>query len=139
MCSRMAASILKGALPKDPHVRAQAERDLIASSEEEYEALAIKLGRGLQYPSEGRAVGFGRGRLVDLRKMLTESRWTSGLFDTRRWVRDLEDAMEEVWDMWVRGEGGDVWLDRVPVGGRRMKKKAPAAGGAGGATRRRRS
>lgn len=129
MCSRMAASILKGALPRDPEERRQCERDLIARSEDEYEALAIRLGRGLYYPKEGCDVGFGRGRLVDLRRLLTEGRWTSGLFDTRRWVRDLEDAMEEAWDRWERGEGGDIWLADVPVGGRK---------GGGGEVQRRR-
>ena len=118
MCSRMAASILKGALPKDPEIRRLAERDLIAASEEEYEAKAVALGRGLHYPREGRDVGRGKGRLVDLRRVLTEGRWSSGLFDTKRWVRDLEDAMEEIWGRWERGEGGDVWLRDVPVGGR---------------------
>lgn len=119
MCSRMAASILLGALPAEPHERERCKRDLIANSEEEYEALAIKLGRGLRYSKQGPDVGVGRGRLVELRRILTDNRWRSGLFDTRRWVRDLEDAMEEVWVRWVRGEGGDVWLRDVPVGGRK--------------------
>ncbi|KAL1305450.1 hypothetical protein AAFC00_002330 [Neodothiora populina] len=120
MCSRMAASILRGALPRDPVQRRQCERDLIADSEEEYENLAIQLGRGLYYPKSGsRDVGFGRGRLVELRRLLTEGRWSSGLFDTKRWVHDLEDAMEEAWSKWERGEGGDIWLDDVPVGGRK--------------------
>lgn len=122
MCSRMAASILKGALPKNPpELRRACERDLIASSEEEYEALAIRLGSSLHYPREGPEVGFGRGRLVDLRRILTEGRWTSALFDTHRWVRDLEDAMEVAWERWVNGVGGDIWLDEVPIGGRRQQ------------------
>lgn len=116
MCSRMAASILKGALPKHPAAgRIQAEKDLIASSEEQYEELAIKLGNGLLYPKTGQGKeGHGHGRLMELRKMLTESRWTSALFDTKRWVSDLEDAFEECWRRWVAGEGGDIWLDEVP-------------------------
>lgn len=117
----MAASILKGALPRDPELRRQCERELIARSEDEYEAQAIRLGRGLVYPKEGRDVGYGKGRLVEMRRMLTEGRWSSGLFDTRRWVRDLEDAMEEAWRKWERGEGGDIWLDDVPVGGRKRR------------------
>ena len=119
----MAASIVKGALPKSsPEVRHQAERNLIARSEAEYESLAIELGRGLVYPRQGGDVGRGKGRLVELRKLLWEARWTSGLFDTRRWVRDLEDAMEEVWARWVAGAGGDIWLKDVPVGGREKDK-----------------
>jgi len=125
MCSRMAASILRGALPRRQPERERAERDLIAASEEEYEELAIKLGQGLRYPrdaSVGR-VGFGQGRLVELRKTLTDARWTSALFDTRRWVSDLEDAYEEAWRRWVEGEGGDIWLDQVPRGGKNKKTR----------------
>ncbi|GAB7354636.1 hypothetical protein MBLNU459_g5070t1 [Dothideomycetes sp. NU459] len=115
MCSRMAASILKGALPKTPPgAREQAERDLIASSDEEYEALAIALGTSLRYPKDGPRVGKGSGRLMDLRQMLTDARWSSALFDTRRWTADLEDAYDEAWRRWVKGEGGDIWLDQVP-------------------------
>jgi predicted O-linked N-acetylglucosamine transferase (SPINDLY family) len=123
MCSRMAASILKGALPKTPiNVRVDAERDLIASSDTEYEEMAVRLGKGLKYPASGPDVGKGRGRLVELRKVLTESRWTSALFDTARWTRDLEDAYGEAWRRWVKGEGGDIWLKDVPRGGHRVQE-----------------
>jgi predicted O-linked N-acetylglucosamine transferase (SPINDLY family) len=117
MCSRMAASILKGALPKSPlDVRQAAENDLIASSESEYEEMAVRLGKQLSYPKSGPGVGKGVGRLVELRKILTEARWTSALFDTTRWTRDLEDAYDEVWRRWLSGQGGDVWLKDVPRG-----------------------
>lgn len=128
----MGASILRGALPKDkPDVKEAAERDLIARSEDEYEALAVKMGRGLVYPTsmeQGTGAigisnaetrpGFGHGRLMELRRILTESRWTCPLFDTQRWVRDVEDAYGEAWRRWVDGRGGDIWLDKVPVGGK---------------------
>lgn len=109
MCSRMAASILKGALPKTPagHIAAQ---DLIAVDIKQYEDFAIKLASGLHYDRQTSIAGIGRGRLVELRKLLYESRWTSGLFDTRRWVRDVEEAYEEAWRRWVNQEGGDIWL-----------------------------
>jgi len=55
--------------------------------------------------------------------MLTEARWTSALFDTKRWVSDLEDAYDEAWRRWVEGEGGDIWLDKVPRGGAGQSKK----------------
>jgi predicted O-linked N-acetylglucosamine transferase (SPINDLY family) len=48
--------------------------------------------------------------LSELRRMLYESRWTSPLFDTKRWVRDLEEAYEIAWKKWEKGEGGDIWL-----------------------------
>nr|POF04868.1 putative udp-n-acetylglucosamine--peptide n-acetylglucosaminyltransferase sec [Quercus suber] len=107
MCSRMAASILKGALPKTD-AGASAARDLIATSEDDYEEKAVALGKGLTYPSG--CHGRGVGRLMDLREMLYDARWTSALFDTKRWVRDLEEAYDRAWQQWVAGEGGDIWL-----------------------------
>ena len=104
MCSRMAGSILKGALPKGREGD-QAARELIAQSEEEYEESAVRLTNGLHY--EGHKL---HGRLGQLRKLLYEARWTSALFDTKRWVRDLEEAMWIAWKRWEKGEGGDIWL-----------------------------
>lgn len=109
MCSRMAASILKGALPKSSSGD-RAARDLIAASDAEYEERAVELGNDLIYNVQHGMQGIGKGRLVELRKLLYESRWTSALFDTRRWVKDLEDAYEEAWKRWVAGDGGDIWL-----------------------------
>lgn len=127
----MAASILKGALPKSEAGR-QAAEDLIAGDDSEYENMAIKLANGLTYelvvdgyPIPGnsgaggttaqggyRASYHGKpvGRLAELRKLLWESKWTCALFDTRRWVRDLEDAYEQAWQRWVDGVGGDIYL-----------------------------
>jgi predicted O-linked N-acetylglucosamine transferase (SPINDLY family) len=104
MCSRMAASILKGALPKSP-AGVQAAKELIASNDEEYEAMAVRLARDCTYNGHR-----AQGRLSELRRMLYESRWTSPLFDTKRWVRDLEEAYEIAWKKWEKGEGGDIWL-----------------------------
>jgi predicted O-linked N-acetylglucosamine transferase (SPINDLY family) len=100
----MAASILKGALPKTPEA-AQAAKDLIAADDEDYEDKAVRLGADCVYQGH-RAMG----RLSQLRRMLYEARWTSPLFDTTRWVRDLEEAYEIAWKKWEKGEGGDIWL-----------------------------
>lgn len=105
----MAASILQGALPKTVEGE-QAAVDLIAGSEAEYEDLAVRLGKSLEYGKELLGQGKGTGRLMELRRILYEHRWTSALFDTRRWVRDLEEAYEKAWQRWVDGEGGDIWL-----------------------------
>ncbi|KAK7548646.1 glycosyl transferase family 41-domain-containing protein [Phyllosticta citricarpa] len=105
MCSRMAASILKGALP-DSEAGHQAARELIAKDEDEYERFAIRLGSNCRY--EGHRI---KGRLADLRRLLYESRWHSALYDTKRWVMDLEESYERAWDRWVRAEGGDIWLE----------------------------
>lgn len=111
MCSRMAASILKGALPKTDN-GARAAEELIATSEDDYEEKAVSLGKAFAY-HRGES-GKAEGRLMELRKMLYHARWTSALFDTQRWVRDLELAYEEAWRRWVLGEGGDIWLDQIP-------------------------
>ena len=107
----MAASILKGALPKTED-GAQAAKELVALNEDDYEEKAVALGKTFTYTFDGS--GRGQGRLTGLRKMLYHARWTSALFDTKRWVRDLEDAYEQAWKRWVAGEGGDIWLDQVP-------------------------
>lgn len=104
MCSRMAASILKGALPKSLEGK-QAAKELVALNEEDYEEKAVRLGLDCMYQGH-RATG----RLSQLRKLLYEARWSSALFDTKRWVRDLEDAYEIAWKRWEDGAGGDIWL-----------------------------
>ncbi|BCS19035.1 UDP-N-acetylglucosaminyltransferase [Aspergillus puulaauensis] len=107
MCSRMASSILNSALPKNQSGN-QAREELIAISDDDYENKASHLCRSLYYEPGGE--GRARGRLFELRRMLFEERWRSSLFDTNRWVRDLEDAYERVWNQWVNGEEGDIWL-----------------------------
>ncbi|KAI1420495.1 glycosyl transferase family 41-domain-containing protein [Xylaria sp. FL1777] len=109
MCSRMAASILKGALPKDAE-GVRAAQELIASDDAEYEDFATKLVRGLSYERVDEQYCEGRGRLAVLRKILFEAKWTCALFDTHRWVSDLETAYEEAWRRWVAGESGDIHL-----------------------------
>ncbi|KAF1912857.1 glycosyl transferase family 41-domain-containing protein [Ampelomyces quisqualis] len=104
MCSRMAASILKGALPKSSE-GLQAAKELIATSDEDYEEKAVRLVSDCVYYGHRPT-----GRLSQLRRMLYESRWTTPLFDTKRWVRDLEEAYEIAWKKWEKGEGGDIWL-----------------------------
>lgn len=107
MCSRMASSILSSALPKTEAGR-QAREELIASSDDDYENKAIRLCIDLQYVPGGE--GRSRGRLADMRQMLFMQRHENKLFDTARWVRDLEEAYEAVWAQWVNGEEGDIWL-----------------------------
>ncbi|OJJ47878.1 hypothetical protein ASPZODRAFT_151310 [Penicilliopsis zonata CBS 506.65] len=96
MCSRMASSILSSALPRGEAGR-RAAQELIACSDEDYEAKAIQLCTS-------------PARLGELRRLLFLERRGSRLFDTRRWVGDLEEAYERVWKRWVKGEEGDIWL-----------------------------
>lgn len=109
MCSRMAASILRGALPKTAEGE-QAAVELIADNETEYEESATELAGGLSYTVTDKGYGQGTGRLAEIRKLLWDSRWQCGLFNTRRWVNDLESAYEEAWRRWVLGKGGDIYL-----------------------------
>lgn len=109
MCSRMAASILKGALPKSEE-GSQAAAELIAKDDDQYEEFAIKLASEFSYTIRPSGYGEGIGRLGELRKILYESRWTCALFDTKRWVSDLESAYDEAWRRWVANEGGDIYL-----------------------------
>jgi predicted O-linked N-acetylglucosamine transferase (SPINDLY family) len=109
MCSRMAASILKGALPRSEEGR-QAAKELIAKDDDQYEEFATKLAGSLIYQTLPSGEGQGVGRLAQLRRLLFDSRWTCALFDTKRWVTDLESAYEEAWRKWVSNEGGDIYL-----------------------------
>ncbi len=103
----MASSILSSALPGG-ETGQRAREELIACSDDDYENKAIRLCMDLQYMPGGG--GRARGRLADIRQMLFMQRYKNKLFDTARWVRDLEDAYEAVWAQWVNGEEGDIWL-----------------------------
>lgn len=109
MCSRMAASILRGALPLSDEGLLAAD-ELIAESEDGYEQMAIALADGLTYVSSGAGYCDGRGRLAELRKLLWDNKWRCGLFNTQRWVDDVESAYAEAWRRWVDGAGGDIYL-----------------------------
>lgn len=109
MCSRMAASILRGALPHDLR-GGQAAQDLVATSEKHYEELAVTLAGNLSYELNAQGNGRGIGKLNDLRKLLWENKWTCDLFNTRRWVADVESAYQLAWDRWVHGIAGDIYL-----------------------------
>jgi predicted O-linked N-acetylglucosamine transferase (SPINDLY family) len=102
----MAASILKGALPNTA-AGGRAAEELTVRSDEEYEERAIHLGRGL---SAALQEGSNDCRLLEMRRLIYEGRWTSPLFDTRRWVRDLETAYDLAWNRWINAEGGDIWI-----------------------------
>jgi predicted O-linked N-acetylglucosamine transferase (SPINDLY family) len=108
MCSRMASSILKGALPRGA-AGEQAAAELIARDDDQYEEFAVSLARGYSY-RKGINGWEGVGRLAELRRLLFESRYTCALFDTKRWVSDLEDAYVEAWRKWVDNDGGDIYL-----------------------------
>ena len=108
MCSRIAASILRGALPRTSEGDRVAE-ELIVRDEESYEERAVELALDLA-KTLARSPVSGQARLLKMRQLLFESRWTSALFDTRRWGDEIELAYGEAWRRWVWGIGGDIWL-----------------------------
>lgn len=96
---------MRSAVPDTEEGKKVSER-LVVDSEEMYEARAVELANTVVYDSQGR----GSGELVEMRKVLVESRWSSGLFDTLGWVKSLEEGYWRAWEMWARGERGDVEL-----------------------------
>ncbi|DAZ95244.1 TPA: hypothetical protein N0F65_002356 [Lagenidium giganteum] len=84
MASRVASSLL----------RAANLSELIASSLEEYEELAVALASDME-------------RLWEIRRNLEESRLTCPLFDTDRWVKNLESGLTMVWERHEAGQEPD--------------------------------
>ncbi|KAJ6258813.1 hypothetical protein Dda_6867 [Drechslerella dactyloides] len=107
MCSRIAASIVRSAVPDD---NGRCGRDvtdrLVVDSEEMYEERAVELAESVVYTADG----MGSGELVEMRKALVMGRWKSALFDTQGWVRSLEQGYWRAWEKWVKGERGDIDL-----------------------------
>ena len=64
--------------------------ELITTSLDEYEALALRLAREPHL-------------LAQLRARLAQNRQTHPLFDTARFTRDLEAAYRQMWETWKRG------------------------------------
>ncbi len=65
--------------------------ELITQSLEEYQALAVRLAKN---PEELKA----------LKKKLEKNRVTEPLFDTPRFVKNLERAYKEIWNIYMAGE-----------------------------------
>jgi protein O-GlcNAc transferase len=79
--SRMSSSILTAiGLP-----------ELITQTIEEYEQIAVDLGRNPE-------------RLQEIRQKIAKNRLVEPLFDTPRFARNLEKAYKEMWEIFVAGE-----------------------------------
>ena len=65
--------------------------ELVTSSVEEYEQLALRLART-------------PGLLGELRQKLVRNRSSTPLFDMARFTRDIEAAYTRMWETWLRGE-----------------------------------
>ncbi|SCV68887.1 BQ2448_1008 [Microbotryum intermedium] len=124
---------------------------MIVSSAEEYEERALELASTLTYdhilpdpsaPAQSiysRQQRIGRGELAEMRKTLYLTRETSPLFDTRRWVRNMETGLFEAWKRWVNGtefedagewgngaerESGSIWVMDA-FDGTNLPRRAP--------------
>ena len=65
--------------------------ELVTHSLGQYEGLAIRLAR---HPNE----------LRNIRERLARNRLTEPLFDTPRFVENLEAAYEEMWEIYLSGQ-----------------------------------
>ncbi|ORY72723.1 hypothetical protein BCR35DRAFT_307496 [Leucosporidium creatinivorum] len=103
MASRVAASIA---------VATGHGKEMIVSSGAEYEHRALFLASGLHQPDapEARVQRRGKGELSKLRRKLFLSREQSPLFDTRRWVQNMEKGLTEAWKRWVQGTEFEVGM-----------------------------
>lgn len=72
--------------------------EFVVHSQQEYEELAVELGTN-------------HTRRAALRAQLKESRMTNALFDTDRWVRDLEKVLLKMWQVHCQGEPRDFSVD----------------------------
>lgn len=106
MASRVAASIA---------IATGHGKQMIVHSGNEYEQRALDLAGGMIYDMlpplkgvdanrpEARAQRRGKGELAQLRKQLFLTRESSPLFDTKRWVENMERGVVEAWRRWVNG------------------------------------
>lgn len=107
MCSRVASSIA---------LATGFGNQMIATSFDDYKQRAIQLARSLDYqtvslpvqrkdaePGQINYLSAGSGELAKLRRALFETRDRSALFDTSRWVRNLEIGLRVAWQRFVDG------------------------------------
>lgn len=81
MAQRVAASLLRAAnLP-----------ELVCKDTKEYEDLAVTLA-------------VDGDKYMDIRERLEMGRESCPLFDTPRWVRNMEKGLEMIWEKHVKGE-----------------------------------
>ncbi|KAH9825337.1 UDP-N-acetylglucosaminyltransferase [Melampsora americana] len=118
MCSRVAASIA---------LATGFGTQMIATDLNNYKDRAIHLAKSLNYqqitlmvgPEQGprQALTYltaGIGELALLRRSLFETRDRSALFDTSRWVANLEKGLRAAWERFVNGtdcEEGSEWRE----------------------------
>lgn len=90
---------------------------MVATSAEDYVKRAVQLSQSLSFDNADNLRDKGKapaheGELLRLRRKLFLARDEMPLFDTARWVRNLESGFREAWRRWVEGvefEGSVEW------------------------------
>lgn len=82
--------------------------EMVVSSLQEYEERAIRLANGFHRKAESPTTSteFGQNdeyTLINLRRNIFLNRDQMPLFDTKRWVRNLEKGYKAAWIRWVDG------------------------------------
>lgn len=96
MCSRVAASVV--------HATGFGG-EMVVSNIQEYEERAVFLAQS-SYPETVTGEN-DQNVLINLRRNLYLNRDQMPLFDTRRWVRNLETGYSAAWGRWVDGSESD--------------------------------
>ena len=110
MCSRIAASIITAALP-DTALGREMASELVPETLQGYEDQAVYFGSS-DNESDGSATTGGRARLEQIRRAIFEGREVGdGFFDTRKWVRDVEEMYRKAWNAWVKGKCEDLRIE----------------------------
>jgi protein O-GlcNAc transferase len=97
MCTRVASSIAYATGFGDQMVAGD-----IHSYEDRAVALACSVSYRMEPNPEGGIDRRGSGELIELRRNIFLHRDKMPLFDTKRWVRNLERGYQAVWDRWVQ-------------------------------------
>ncbi|KAI9143180.1 glycosyl transferase family 41-domain-containing protein [Paraphysoderma sedebokerense] len=110
MCSRVAASVAYATGFGD---------EMVVGSELEYEERCVELASTVRLRTENILTKHGAiqhvttdGQLYDLKRKLWKTREASRLFDTKRWVMNLEKGMLKAWNSWEDGSLGlaNIWV-----------------------------
>ncbi|CAL1695844.1 unnamed protein product [Somion occarium] len=109
MCSRVCASMVNATGFGD---------QMVVNNLQDYEERAVTWANGVEYQSTQKPSGSTfmrpKGDVITLRRNLFLNRDKMPLFDTQRWVRNIEKGYTEVWRRWVAGtqfEMSDEWQE----------------------------
>ncbi|KAG5367383.1 putative UDP-N-acetylglucosamine--peptide N-acetylglucosaminyltransferase SEC [Yarrowia sp. C11] len=101
MSSRVASSIIAASLPNPRSAEADTMyRDLVVNSNEEYVGNAVRLISEPQLTT-----------LTSYRWQLYSQRESGRLFDTKQWVKKLEEGLWKAWTDWTKGVHEHITMD----------------------------